>query len=81
MSVAWPTTGGLWVAEFDNTLWGIIEDDNLLPSESARLKLARTMDERSQVLRNYFRPKYYNDVREYEGYAFLNSWEEKEAGE
>jgi len=81
VSVAWPTTGGLWVAEFDTTLWGIIEDDNLLPCKSARLKLARTMDERSQVLRDHFRPKFYDDVREYKGYAFLNSWEEKETGE
>jgi hypothetical protein len=45
------------------------------------LKLARTMDERSQVLRDHFRPKFYDDVREYKGYAFLNSWEEKETGE
>jgi hypothetical protein len=81
VSVAWPTTGGLWVAEFDTTLWEIVEEDNLLPGESARLKLARTMDERCQVLRDHFRPTFYEDVKDYEGYAFLNSWDEKETGE
>jgi hypothetical protein len=81
VSVAWPITGGLWVAEFDTTLWGIEEEDNLLPCESARLRLARTMDERCQVLRDHFRPTFYKDVREYKGHAFLNSWDEKETGE
>jgi hypothetical protein len=87
VSVAWPSTGGggegggLWVAEFDTTLWGIVEETNLVPAESARLKLARTMDERSRVLRDHFKAKFYRDVRDYSGYAFLNSWDEKETGE
>ena len=81
VSVGWPTTGGLWVAEFDTNLPGIMEDDNLLPFDSARLKLARTMDERCELLRDCFRATFYNDVRDYKGYAFLNSWEGKETGE
>ena len=39
------------------------------------------MDERSQVLQGHFRAKFYKDVRDYKGYAFLNSREEKETGE
>jgi hypothetical protein len=81
VSVAWPTTGGLWVAEFDTSLWGIIEKHNVLPPITARLKLAHTMDERSQILQDHFKAKFYKDVRDYKGYTFLNSWEEKETGE
>jgi hypothetical protein len=81
VSVAWLTTGGLWVAEFDTNLWGIMEEEKLVPSEIARLKLACTMDERSEELRGHFKAKFYQDVRDYQGYAFWNSWEEKETGE
>ena len=81
VSVAWPTTGGLWVAEFDTTLWGIEEEENLVPPDAAKLRLARTIDERSQVLRDHFNAKFYEDVGDYKGYAFLNSWGEKEIGE
>jgi hypothetical protein len=81
VSVAWPRTGGLWVAEFDTTLYGIEEEDNLVPFETSRLKLAHTMEERSEVLRDHFKATFYEDVRHYKGYAFLNSWEEKKTGE
>ena len=37
VSVAWPTTGGLWVAEFDTTLLGLEEEDNLVPADAAGL--------------------------------------------
>lgn len=78
VSVGWPTTGGLWVAEFDTTLYGIIEDDNLVPFDITRLRLARTMDERCELLRDRFNATFYKDVRDYKGHAFLNSWQEKE---
>ncbi len=54
VSVSWPTTGGLWIAEFDTSLWGIEEEDNLVPDDVARLSMARTMDERTRLLRDHF---------------------------
>ncbi len=80
-SVAWPKTGGFWVAEFDTTIPGIEEEENLAPFETVRLKLARTMDERSEALRIHFNAKFYENVRDYKGHAFLNSWEEERTGE
>ena len=59
-------------------MWaGVDEEDELSPKGEglARLKLARTMDERCQVLRERFRAKFYCDVSEYERYAFLRAWE------
>lgn len=82
VKVGWPSTGGLWVSEFDTTWGGVDEDENLPPDEGlARVKLARTMDERCQILRDTFRAKFYYDVSEYEGYAFLRAWEWKFTGE
>jgi len=78
VSVAWPTTGGLWVTEFDTDVCGFVdEEDNLVPDDIIRLKLARTMDERSEILRNNFKAKYYADIGDYNGHTFLNSWEER----
>ena len=31
IKVGWPSTGGLWVAEFDTTWAGVDEEDNLVP--------------------------------------------------
>ncbi|KAL9618506.1 MAG: hypothetical protein Q9160_006762 [Pyrenula sp. 1 TL-2023] len=81
VSVGWPTGGGLWVAEFDTTLWEIEEEHNIVPEDTARLRLARTMDERCQVLKEHLGGRYYEDISEYEGYAFLNSWNATEQGE
>ncbi len=39
------------------------------------------MDERCQVLRKHFKGRFYKDVNEYKGHAFINSWGEKETGE
>lgn len=74
--VGWPSTGGLWVAEFDTVFGGVDEEDNLLGEgqETSRLQLARTMDERGTLLRDHFDAIFYNDLEDYEGYAFLNSW-------
>lgn len=79
ISIAWPSTGGFWIAEFDTTLWGIEEEDNLVPDDIARLYLARTMDERSVILQNRFGANFYTSASEYQGCAFLNAWEEREA--
>lgn len=75
--VGWPSTGGLWVAEFDTHLFWIEEEDNVVPEDTARLRMARTMDERCKVLRDRFQAKFYHDPREYKGYGDLNAWEER----
>jgi hypothetical protein len=82
VSVGWPTTGGLWVAEFDTNICdGPAEEDNQVPGDTARLILARTMDEKCKILREHFSATFYQDVRQYQGYAFINSWDEKVTGE
>ncbi|KAL9106049.1 MAG: hypothetical protein Q9227_008892 [Pyrenula ochraceoflavens] len=80
VKVGWPSLsngGGLWVSEFDTTFAGVDEENNLLPFEegSARLKLAKTMDERCATLRDHFGGTFYPNVEDYkEGYTFLKSW-------
>lgn len=82
VKVGWPSTGGLWGSEFDTPYPAPDEEDHLLPSDGlARVKMAKTMDERCQVLRDRFRGKFYKDVSDYEGYAFLRAWEWKFTGE
>ncbi|KAL9611327.1 MAG: hypothetical protein Q9167_004010 [Letrouitia subvulpina] len=81
--VGWPSTGGVWVAEFDTT-WAVVdEEDNLVPEweDLGRLTMARTMDERCKLLRDRLRARFYGDLRDYEGYGFFNAWEWKEDGE
>ncbi|KAF2417241.1 hypothetical protein EJ08DRAFT_643613 [Tothia fuscella] len=81
IKVAWPSTGGLWVAEFD-TSWATIDEmDNLAPEDVARLRLAQTMDERACILQNHFQAKFYKDVVDYQGFGFLNNWSTKHVGE
>lgn len=81
--VGWLSTGGLWVAEFDTTFANVEEEDNLLLEHEgvARLRMARTMDERCLILRDWFKATFYEYVKDYKGDAFLNSWETKETGE
>lgn len=83
VKVGWPSTGGLWVTKFDTTFAGVDEEDNLLPEHEgvARLRMARTMDERCLILRDRFKATFYRYVKDYKGHAFLNSWETKETGE
>jgi hypothetical protein len=80
VKVAWPSTGGLWVAEFDTDIVGIDEEENLVPTEPSRLQMARTMDQRRDLLRDHFEGTFYKSLEDYEGYAFLKSWE-KHSGE
>ena len=81
--VAWPSIGGVWVADFDTTWAGVDEEDRLLPdgADLGRLKMARTMDERASLLRDRFNARHYGDIGEFEGYGFFNCWETKEEGE
>ena len=83
VKVAWPSTGGAWIADFDTTWAGVDEEDRLLPDdvEMGQLKMARTMDERSALLRDRFEARFYADVKDFEGYAFFNCWDIKTGGE
>ncbi len=69
VKVGWPSTGGLWVSEFDTTYGGVRESNNLPPldQEYARLKMARNMDERCRMLQERFRGKFYQDVKRLRG--------------
>lgn len=46
-----------------------------------RLRMARTMDERSTILGDRFKAKVYTDLKNYKGNGIFNSWETKEIGE
>ena len=83
IKVGWPSTGGVWIAEFDTTWAGVDEEDKLKSSdeEFGRLRMARTMDERCAMLRDLFEATFYSDLKDYKGYGFFNSWESKETGE
>lgn len=82
VKVSWPSTGGLWVSEFDTTWGGVYEEKDLPPEDGfGRVKLARTMDERCQILKERFGATYYPDLKDYEGFAFLRAWEWKTSGE
>lgn len=82
VKVGWPSTGGLWVSEFDTTWAGVDEEENLPPKEGlGRVNLARTMDQRCQILKDVFRGKFYAHLDEYEGFAFLKAWKWKTTGE
>jgi len=83
IKVAWPSTGGVWVADFDTTWAGVDEEDRLLPDDAdvGRLKMARTMDERAALLRDRFGARHYGDIGEFEGYGYFNCWETKDEGE
>lgn len=81
VKVAWPSTGGLWVVEFDTIYAGVDEEDKLLDESASRLQMARTMDERRDMLRDRFQAKFYLTLEDYKGFAFLNSWEENHNGE
>jgi hypothetical protein len=74
ISVGWPTSGGLWVAEFETETLGMERRDDLPPGELAWLKLARNMNERCQLLETEFRGKFYKSLEEYDGFGCLKAW-------
>ena len=83
IKAGWPSTGGVWIAEFDTT-WAGVDEEEDLPREDedmGRVRMARTMDERCAILRDRLRAKFYEDLRDYHGYGFFNSWESKTTGE
>ena len=45
VKVGWPSKpqGDLWLAEYDTAMYGIEEEENLVPEDAGRLLLARDM--------------------------------------
>lgn len=74
--VAWPSTGGLCVAEFDTNIAGFEEEDNMLPNDAARLLMARNMDERAKLIMR-IGGRFFARVEGYEGWAYIRAWEHK----
>ncbi|KAF7185649.1 hypothetical protein HII31_12990 [Pseudocercospora fuligena] len=83
--VAWPSNGGFWISEFDIHGFGENDPDSEIPEECpglAKVKLARSMDERAEILREEFKGKWFRTLEEYEGMkTFLRAWEWKSTGE
>ena len=81
VKVGWPSVpaGGLWVGEWDTNLPGIIEDE-LVPGDAAKVTLARTMDERCNILES-MGAKFYKALDDYDGATYLKAWHTKWQGE
>ena len=78
-----PEGAGLWVAEFDTVMQGLLEADNVVPTNASQVQLARNMAEKVEILKR-LRGKFYASLEEYErggGKACLNSWATKTTGE
>ena len=43
--------GGFWILDCDTNWVGIIEQDNLVPADAAKVTLAKTMEERCEILK------------------------------
>ncbi|KAL9638608.1 MAG: hypothetical protein Q9164_001440, partial [Protoblastenia rupestris] len=68
-------SGGLWVLDCDTNLMGILEEENLVPADAARVKLASSMEERCEILKR-MGAKFYTDLGQCEGEStFLRAWE------
>ncbi|OIW30176.1 hypothetical protein CONLIGDRAFT_714572 [Coniochaeta ligniaria NRRL 30616] len=75
--------GGVWVAEFDTVMRGLLEEDNPVPENAPQVQLARNMAEKVEILKR-MGGKFYSSLEDYErggGKACLNSWATKTTGE
>ncbi|KAF2677924.1 hypothetical protein K458DRAFT_349533 [Lentithecium fluviatile CBS 122367] len=83
VSVAWPSTGGMVVAEWNTIMWGYgRDDDRFLPYEElGRLRMCKDMDEKAVILKEWFEGKGFKNVGEYIGNAWMGIWDSKESGE
>ena len=76
--------GGFWILDRDHNWPGIIEPYNLVPVDAARLRLARSMEERCVILKG-MGAKFYRDLEDYniggEATTFVRAWEWKWGGE
>jgi hypothetical protein len=82
VSVGYPSgpAGGLWVLEYDTVMYGMQEKLNLVPIGAVRVQLAKTMDMKCEILKS-MGAEFYASLRNYDGAACLNAWEEKTEGE
>jgi len=73
---------GFWVAEFVRRMLGGFGtgSDNLVPLDAARVSLAKTMDEKCQILQG-LGAKFYSNPDEYVGNVCLDAWKWKSTGE
>lgn len=83
VKVAWPSTGGFWVSEFDKARAGTL---NMRCSSQHTLSLgliqmASTMDERCELLSQRYCGKFFERAEDYTGDAFIDSWRTKTTGE
>ncbi|PWY67875.1 hypothetical protein BO70DRAFT_366174 [Aspergillus heteromorphus CBS 117.55] len=86
--VGWPSRGpGFWIAEFDAD-WErydkhAVKDEPIVPDEATQVLLARTMDERCEILKR-MGGRFFASLEEYKyggGAACLTAWETKLKGE
>lgn len=82
VKVGWNHAGGLYVLDRDRNWTGIIEPENVVPVDAARIKLAVTMEERCTIL-TQFNATHYQSLNEYDNDAntFLRAWDWKSTGE
>jgi hypothetical protein len=67
------------VGEWDTNLPYILEDE-LVPTDAARVTLAMNMDERCEISKD-MGAKFYKSLDEYDGDAYLKAWQTKWQGE
>ena len=73
--------GGFCILDCDDNWIGIIEEDNLVPADAAKVKLAKTMEERCEILKG-MGARSYAGLQHYESEStFLRAWEWKWEGE
>jgi len=73
--------GGFWILDCDTPWMGVIEEDNLVPADAAKIKLAKTMEERCEILKG-MGARFYAGLEDYESEStFLTAWNWKWEGE
>lgn len=86
--VGWPSTGGLWVAEFIHYAFSEVVDDSvrwdmqdtLYANAAGQIVLAKDMDERCEILKR-LSGRFYASLDDYDGNGCLKAWEQKTTGE
>jgi hypothetical protein len=81
VSVVWPNTGGLVMAEWDTSMYGFTDENELVPDDVSPWLLCTNMEEKARILKERFQGKFWSSVKEYWGNAFIRCWELKEDGE
>ncbi|KAK1764205.1 hypothetical protein QBC33DRAFT_547497 [Phialemonium atrogriseum] len=71
---------GLWVAEYETTMYGFREKRNFVPTWASKVTLAMTMEQRCEILKN-MGAKFFATLDDYDGAGCLKAWKEKSQGE